>query len=143
MSKYFSLVIIKSFIIIFFSIFNILFFVIIFIFPFKSEFFWTKSLSLNIGKFLNSSNSYFSEASIKFMKLVMKITFSLGGMFPIFIINLFSSVGSSLTKMAAFPDDMLSSYFISAFSFFIILDFTSIESPIFALKESKRISFFL
>ena len=39
--------------------------------------------------------------------------------------------------MAAFPEDIASLYFSSALSFLITLDFTSIESPIFALNEEK------
>ena len=45
--------------------------------------------------------------------------------------------------MAAFPEDIASVYFCSAFSFFITFDFTFIESPILQLNEEKiTFSFF-
>jgi hypothetical protein len=60
-----------------------------------------------------------------------------------FIINLFLSLGSIEAYIAAFHEDILSVYFSSAFSVLIILDLTSIESPIFAVNEEKIFLLFL
>jgi hypothetical protein len=57
------------------------------------------------------------------------------------IIILFSSSGKYLTNIAAFPEDIASSYFSSDFSFLITFDFTIIESPILQLKEEKMTLF--
>ena len=40
--------------------------------------------------------------------------------------------------MAAFPEDMLSVYLTSAFSFFITFDLTSILSPILQLNDENK-----
>ena len=95
-----------------------------------------------MGKFLNNSNSNFLLKSIKLINSDLNSTFAFGGIFPILIINWFSS-GSSHTKIAAFPDEIASVYFSSAFSFLITLDFTLIESSIFAVKEENNNPCFL
>ena len=67
-----------------------------------------------MGKFLNNSNSNFLLKSIKLINSESNSTFAFGGIFPILIINRFFS---SLTKIATFPDEILSVYFSSAFFF--------------------------
>ena len=47
------------------------------------------------------------------------------------------SIGSSDTNIATFPEEILSLYLISAFSFLMTFDLTVIESPILALKDEK------
>ena len=90
-----------------------------------------------MGKFLNISNSHDFEDSTNWINYDSNITSSFGGIFPILIINLFSFLGSSDTNIAAFPEEILSVYLISAFSFLITFDLTLIESPILASKEEK------
>ena len=52
---------------------------------------------------------------------------------------LFLSYLSIAVYIAAFPDEMLSVYFSSAFSFFITFEHASIKLPTLALNEEKII----
>ena len=77
------------------------------------------------------------------MNSEVNITSCFGGIFPMFIIILLEFVGSLQTKIAAFPDEILSEYFSSGFDCFITFEVTEIVSPILAENDEKRRSGFL
>ncbi len=56
-------------------------------------------------------------------------------MLPIWTIILFLLFSSKFVNIEAFPEDILSEYFSSAFSVFITFDFAKTEFPILASNE--------
>ena len=64
------------------------------------------------------------------MNSEVNINCSFGGIFPIWTIILFSSYLSIAVYIAAFPDEIVSVYFSSAFSVFITFDLAFVELPI-------------